>query len=51
MSEAGAEEDRRRERRRVYEAYDEAAANAEFMREMEDVDREFAPAIGDGLGE
>ena len=53
MGEADAREDRRRERRRkrVYDAYEEAAADVEFVREMEDVDREFTPAIGDGLDE
>lgn len=38
-------------RERVYREYAEAAADPEFMRDMDEVTREFDIAIGDGLTE
>jgi len=42
---------RERRRQRVYAAYAAAAADAVFMAGMEQTNREFDPAIADGLSE
>ena len=36
-------------RRQLHEAYAAAAADADFVNEMGDVDHEFEPTVGDGL--
>jgi hypothetical protein len=51
MKRAVATKQRRTRRERVYASYAQAAADREYMAEMEEIDRAFDPAVGDGLTE
>lgn len=51
MKRAVATKQRRTRRERVYASYARAAADRAYMAEMEEMDRVFDPAIGDGLAD